>query len=245
MPNEQRHRGAHPLDARLFAASQLPMLREAVRDFSWLLERGYATKSGLELVGNHFQLHERQRLAVMRSSCGESARARRRARCVGLDALRGQTLHLDGYNVLTIVESALAGGAILCGRDGCLRDIASLHGTFRRVEETEPALELIGQFLNTFGASRVVWWLDSPVSNSGRLAGLMREVAARRAWDWDAKLVFNADAALVKETGGELIATADSVILDAELPWLNLGRQLIEREVPNAWRVDLGEEETA
>lgn len=239
MPNEQRHRGAHPLDARLFAPSQLATLRAAVADYSWLLGRSYATKSSLELVGNHFQLHERQRMAVMRSSCADASREARRLTSISLETLEGQTVHLDGYNVLTIIESALAGGVILRGRDECLRDIASLHGTFRRVEETEPALELIGAFLARHGARQVVWWLDSPVSNSGRLAGLMRDIAARHAWNWEAHLVFNADAALIKDTGDELLVTADSVILDSGKAWLNLGRELIEREIPLAWIVDL------
>lgn len=239
MPDQQRHRGAHPLDAKLFAPSQLGALREAVADFSWLLERGYASKSALQLVGNRFSLHERQRLAVMRCACSETARQRRTATRFEIEKIKGQTLHLDGYNILTIIESALAGGVVLLCRDEVMRDIASMHGTFRRVEETQPAIELIGKWLSFWGASKVVWWLDSPVSNSGRLKTALLETASSRGWEWESHLVFDADTALKKLEEPGMVVTADSVILDAGVPWVNLGREIIERAVPGAWILDL------
>jgi hypothetical protein len=239
MPDQQRHRGAHPLDAKLFAPSHLPALREAVAHFSWLLERDYASKSALQLVGNRFSLHERQRLAVMRCACSETAQQRRAETRVEIEKISGQTLHLDGYNILTIIESALAGGVVLLGRDEVPRDIASMHGTFRRVEETQPAIELIGEWLHRFGVSKVVWWLDSPVSNSGRLKTTLLETARNHGWEWDANLVFDADTALKKLDKPGFVVTADSVILDAGMPWVNLGREIIERAVPSAWVLDL------
>ena len=50
-PDRRRHRGAHPEDARLFEPSRLEGLRVAVSELSWLLSRGYQTKSALKLVG--------------------------------------------------------------------------------------------------------------------------------------------------------------------------------------------------
>ncbi len=58
---------------------------------------------------------------------------------------------LDGYNVLTTVEAALAGGVLLEGRDGCYRDMASMAGRFHWVEETAPAVESIGRVLSEAG----------------------------------------------------------------------------------------------
>ena len=57
--------------------------------------------------------------------------------------LAGQELWIDGFNLLILIESALAGGIILIGRDGCCRDLAGLHGTYRDVAETRTAAELI------------------------------------------------------------------------------------------------------
>ena len=240
MPDKRRHRGPHPLDAGLFAPAQIARLRAAVADFSWLLERGYAPKSALQLVGNRFSLHERQRLAILRSSCGETARLSRLSREVATQNWRGHTFHLDGYNVLMTTEAALGGGVMLCGRDGCLRDMAALHGNFRSVEETAGAATLIGEFLARCGVPKAVWWLDSPVSNSGRLKGLLLELAQSHGWNWEAHLVFDADAALKKLDEPGLVASADSVVLDNVSAWANLGGALVQAEVPGAWIVDLG-----
>lgn len=241
MPDERRHRGAHPLDARLFDSEELPRLREAVSDYCWLLGRGYAARSSLALIGDRFQLHERQRKAVMRAACSASARTRRAQGEV--QSIMGQTLYLDGYNVLTTLEAALSGGLIVHACDGCYRDIASLHGTFRSVEETLPAIEIVGEMMLQQGATRAVWLLDSPVSNSGRLKTTLREIAAGRGWDWEVELVFNPDAELIKTEA--TIATADSVILDAGGPWFNLVRRAVDERVPEAWILDLSLHEVA
>ena len=61
MGDTRSHRGPGPEDRDLFSADQLPALRHAVADLSWLLSRGYAMPSALSLVGNRFDLAARQR----------------------------------------------------------------------------------------------------------------------------------------------------------------------------------------
>ena len=239
MPDKRRHRGPHPLDARLFAPDKIDALRGAVGDFSWLLERGYAAKSGLQLVGNRFGLHERQRLAVLRSSCGETARLSRKSREIAIADLSGQTLQLDGYNVLMTIEAALGGGVMLRGRDNCLRDMAALHGNFRSVEETAVAANLIGEFLCQYQVARAIWWLDSPVSNSGRLKTVLLEIAANRGWDWQVHLAFDADAALKKLDDEGIVVSADSVVLDNVGAWTHLAGALVAAHIKAAWLLDL------
>ncbi len=154
-----------------------------------------------------------------------------------MSSVAGQTLALDGYNVLTTVEAALAGGVILHARDGTFRDLASMHGSFRRVAETRPALQLLGETLKQHGIARCRWYLDRPVSNSGRLKRLMEEMAASAGWPWDVELVASPDAALV--AAGCPVATADSAVLDRCAQWVNLARQVVLHHVPGAWIVDL------
>ncbi|HEX9998221.1 MAG TPA: DUF434 domain-containing protein [Abditibacterium sp.] len=238
MPDSRTHRGPHPSDAQIFAPAQLPVLQRATLDYSWLLSRGYAPKSSLELVGNRYQLPERGRLGVMRAACPDAAREARRAKRLEADAVRGQILHLDGYNVLMIVEAALGGGVLLRCRDEGLRDMASMHGNFRRVEETAPAITMIGNFLASLSLEAVVWWLDAPVSNSGRLAGLIRELAEQNAWNWRVEMVPDADFAM-KKLENAIVATADSVILDVASAWFNLGAAIVARDIPSVWLVDL------
>jgi hypothetical protein len=245
MPDRRAHRGPHPDDAELFAPGAVPRLRSAVADLAWLLGRGYADPSAQKLVGDRYALTQRQRTAVMRCTCTDEARARRLAKRLDAGAVRGGAMRLDGYNILTTVEAALAGAVVLRGRDTALRDVASMHGTWRKVEETRQAILLIGEVAaDELGVTRLEWLLDSPVSNSGRLAMLLRAAAAERGWDWDVRLVPNPDAELSVDRGsdGAAVATADSVILDACRRWFPLAGEVVRRRVLGAWLIDLGNE---
>jgi hypothetical protein len=177
--DSRTHRSAAPRDRELFAPSAVPRLVRAVDELSWMLERGYAARSSLELVGNRHELVARQRDAVGRCACSDAERDARRARRLAPEDLDGRALALDGFNLLTTVESALGGGLVLRGRDGCLRDLARLGGTWRRVEETRPALELVRARLAALGVTDCTWYLDRPVSNSGRLRGWLLELEPR------------------------------------------------------------------
>jgi len=205
VPYTREHRGPHPDDRELFAPAALPRLRLAVADFSLLLTKGCADKSALKLVGDRFSLTQRQRLAVMRATCSDQQLQSRLAHQVPIEALAGEPVAIDGYNLLITIEAALSGAPVFKGRDGCFRDLASIHGTYREVEETVPAAELIGNFLTQIGVGQrveggtpsdrgqdardtttaeVLWLLNSPVSNSGRLKTLLGDLARANNWPW-------------------------------------------------------------
>lgn len=239
MPDKRVHRGPHPADEKLFDARAIGDLRSAVADLSLLLTKGYAQKSALKLVGDRFSLKERQRLAVMRGACSDQRRASRSERRVEPHKLAGESIAVDGYNVLITIEAAMSGGMIFEGRDGCYRDLASVHGTYRKVVETIPAVRLIGEFLRELGAGEVLWLLDSPVSNSGRLKTLIRELSEKNGWNWQIELVFSPDAELKKTD--LVVATSDSVVLDECKSWVNLATEIIKKKLPSTRLIDLAE----
>lgn len=237
MPDRRSHRGPHPDDAAQFSDEQLDRLRRATADLSWLLTRSYALPSALKLVGDRYQLPARQRTAVSRCSCADQQRERRRSHRCNPKQVAGGELWIDGYNVLTSIEAALAGGVILCGRDGCLRDMASMHGSYRKVAETMPAIDLLGTLLANWRVAKCRWLLDEPVSNSGRLRGMLLEAAARQGWNWSVDLVRDPDPMLAAAT--VCVATADSVILDEAAQWLPLAGLAIKNGLPECRIVDL------
>lgn len=219
MPDKRTHRGPHPADAKLFSPAAIGDLRSALADFSLLLTKGYAEKSALKLVGDRLSLTERQRLAVMRSACSDQQLVSRSQREVKMADLAGQHVAIDGYNVLITVEAAMSGGCIFKGRDGCFRDLASIHGTYRKVTETIPAVQLIGKFLKELGITEARWLLDSPVSNSGRLKTLIAEIAGENDWDWEVQLLASPDAELIQTD--DVVASSDGVVLDRCSRWVN------------------------
>lgn len=238
MPDRRKHRGPHPQDVELLAEPIWPQLQEAVADFSWLLSRGYAAPSSLKIVGDRYSLLERQRMAVRRSSCSDQALANRRMKCTSTASLAGRPLWLDGFNVLTTIEAALAGGIVIRGRDGCYRDLASMHGSYRRVAETRQALRQVGGFLvQQCPSSPVHWLLDRPVSNSGRLRAIMVALAADERWSWTVELADNPDRVL--SDCEAVVVSADAIVLDRCRQWLNLARAIVDTSIPHAWIVPL------
>jgi hypothetical protein len=241
VPDRRKHRGPHQADGRLFAPEAIPALRAAVADLSWLLGRGYRDPSALKLVGDRYRLRQRQREAVRRAACSDEARELHAERFVALGpgVLKGRSVLVDGFNCIVSVEAAMAGGVILQCRDGRHRDLASVHGSYRKVNETQAAVQLLGRALETAGAGPVRWLLDAPISNSGRLRALLVELAAQQGWDWGAELVPDPDRVL--RVSSDLCATADGGILDEGVESIDLVGAAIEAGVPEAWLVDLRE----
>ncbi len=232
MPDSRTHRGPHPQDQELFAEKHHAALRAATSELSWLLTRGYKTTSALKLVGDRHALSVRQREAVARSACPDDALDYRAAHLTTADSV--SELWIDGFNVLMSVEVALGGGVILHGRDGCYRDVASVHGTYRKVEETPAAVDAVLSELEQTEWKQLRLLLDAPVSNSGRLAELIRERTPPHL-PLEVELYPNVDTVL-KQCGAP-VASADSAVLDAADSWVNLAKVTIRAAVPGAWVV--------
>jgi hypothetical protein len=237
MPDRRSARGPHPKDADCFAPSAVPSLRSAVGDLSWLLDRGYPKKAALKLVGDRHALRDRQRMAVQRCAASDHDCRGRVARAVTERDLAGQTIVVDGYNVLLTVEAALSGGVLLLGRDGVVRDLTSMSGHYRRMRSTRPALEAIAAFTAAAACRDLRWLFDRPISNSGRLKQAIDELVSAHGWPWHVELVASPDRDLIASPA--IVATADSGVLDRCGRWFNLARAVVERSAPQAWMIDL------
>jgi len=237
VPDRRRHRGPAPRDTELFAPEQGRALRGATSDLSWLYGRGYAEDAALKLVGDRYALVARQRKAVERCACSDADRERRRRKRLRADAVAVRPVTIDGFNCIILCESVLSGAPVFHGRDGALRDLASVHGTWRRVSETARAIEALGALLAEAAPSSVRWLLDRPVSNSGRLASMLREHAEQAGSPWEVELVEGVDAQLADADA--VVASADSWVLDRCRAWIDLPRAVLERHAPDAWLVDL------
>ena len=91
---------------------------EAITDHSYLLGRGFAEKSALQLVGNRYRLNVRQQRAVQGMSEASEKLIKRAENCLKPEKLANQEMILDGFNVLILLESALSGAYLFKGLDG-------------------------------------------------------------------------------------------------------------------------------
>jgi len=213
------------------------VLRQATADLSFLFSRSYAQDAALKLVGDHYQLDVRQRRAILRGACSEESLRHRASTRVPDDGLAGFPVAIDGYNLLITVESALSGGVLLRGRDGCVRDMASIHGSYRKVEETIPAIRLIGATLQELRIANSAWFFDSPVSNSGRLKTLLLREAEQHGWNVDVEVVNNVDQILSSRE--DVVITSDGWILDRVARWATITDHILREAAAQARVIDL------
>ena len=227
-----RNRGKQSSDDKLFAQKWNPIFKEAVDDLCFLLTRGYADNSALQLVGNRYKLNKRQRIAIWRMSCShQQLMSRKQSSCKAED-LKNEQIQIDGFNLLILIESALSGAFIFKSRDGLYRDISSVHGSYKRVLKTEKALLLIGNQLNELEVESIKWYFDQPVSNSGRLKTKLLELSKANHFDWEVELVFDPDKILSESS--KIVVSSDGWILDRANRWFNLGAYIIENQITNS-----------
>jgi hypothetical protein len=187
---------------------------------------GYPDKASLKLVGDRFRLTERQRMAVLRGACSNADLKLRKAKELRENELKGKTILIDGFNLLISLETALSGGLIFVGRDGGYRDLASVHGTYKRVTTTQEAVEMVGRFCKKQEVEKLIWYFDTPVSNSGRLKVLLYEIAEQNGWNWEIILDFNPDKVL-KEAEEGVVVSSDAMVINECVEWVNLSSILL------------------
>ena len=235
VPPETRKRGFDTGDQNWFSADAVCLLGTAQEEVQWLLDRGYRIGPVTDFVGSHYQLSSRQRSALQRASSAAAQYDKRKASQLPFEAAKDGCLFIDGFNLIILLETALSGSLVILGKDGVYRDLAGVRGSYRLIGETDTALEIIGQCFAELMVPEAVFYLDKPVSNSGRLRNRILEYAGKWNIPVRVELVPNADVIL---TTMERIVTGDSIILDQCSGWFNLSKKIIDDYVKDAWIID-------
>ncbi len=216
-----KNRGKEGRDDYLFGEAFMQRkIKEAVYDMSFLLERGYGESSSCELVGNRYKLNKRQQQAIKGMSAGETKVSNRKESQVIYDDLEGETLIIDGFNQIIILESLLSNAYLFKGKDGAFRDISSIYGTYKSVNQTELAITMFTDFFEKYKVEKVIWVFDKPVSNSGRMKMKLLQLAKENNYNWEVILENNPDKiiAVTNHVG----VTSDAWILDRINSWCNI-----------------------
>ena len=230
-------RGYAPEDEKQFTGKQLELLQKAADEVLFLLNRGYDVKPVTTFVGNHYMFSERQRLALARSVSAKECIQKR----INKELLqRGskyfpETVHIDGFNTIITLEVALSGSPVFYCRDGALRDLAGLRGTYRIINKTQEAIRLLLGHLELLNISEAVFYLDAPVSNSGRLSGLIRECSLEYHISVQTQIIPDVDRVLEQMAG---VISGDAIILNRCKSWLNI-MPLILEQIDCVWKIQL------
>lgn len=201
-------------------------ISRAAADFFFFQNRGYPRGAALEWVGNRYQLIHLDRMLLHRGVSSAEAALRRRGKRSRGAGWRAQRLVVDGHNVHITVESALLGRPLLLANDGALRDLAGESAKFRFREVSALAAEAVFRFLQELRPAEVLFLFDSPMSHSGVLAGLYRRYLSGIGIAGDARAVPVPEREIPYRQC--VVASSDSVVMDASCQWLDLARGVLE-----------------
>jgi len=200
-------------------------LQRAAEDFRYLLNRGYARKSSLELVGNHYQLRADRRHLLHRGVFADLEARSRRGKKISAKNLFQRDLAIDGHNVLITIEAGLSGRPLILGDDGFIRDISGLSGSFKMTETTDKAIRLIIHTLKNMKPRQTLFLFDAPISRSGKLAQEVRRHLREENLSGDAQAVKVPEKFLIGFQG--VIATSDTAIIDQSKKLLDLAGHIL------------------
>ncbi len=227
-------RGSSQKDEIEFHDKSRQKLYQAAQDLYYLLNQGYHIKGASTFVGNHYLLSARQRLALVRATSSKDDILNRKKKEI-VDISEGSTVNIDGLNTIITLEVALSDSLLLKCMDGTFRDLAGLRGTYRLIDKTQTAILLLGEVLEEFKVGKVTFYLDAPVSNSGKLKERLLELLKGYSFDLQVENITSVDSVL--ETLDHVV-TSDAIILDRCKSWINLNSRIIESKLRNASFVD-------
>lgn len=202
-------------------------MNQAASDISYLINHGYDLKKSTEFCGNHFLLSLRQRMAIARCSASDHALSLRKAKELSCKEIKGSHLAVDGFNQIITMEIFLSKGTLLKGKDGCIRDLAGLRGSYHEIGVTDEAIHLLLNKLRELEPASITFLFDKQVSNSGRLKTSVLKAAEDLHMEVEAQTTATCDTDLKK---AETVITSDSIILNECTHWFNLLACLIPDE---------------
>lgn len=228
-------RGYQIEDEKAFGDEAFVKLQKAAFELYFLLNRGYKVKPAIQFIGNHYLLSERQRLALARTvSSDKDCLIRERKQITQYKQL--MEVHIDTFNIIITLEVILSGSPVFLSLDNTLRDLAGLRGSYRIIDKTEIVIHKIYQWLTQNQIGNAYFYLDAPVSNSGRLASLLTEIAKTYHIQMQTFVISDVDHTLEQKAN---VITSDSIILNRCKSWINMNRAIIEQESWKTWIIDL------
>lgn len=222
---ESKLRGYYPEDKRQFCASNIDIINKASKEVQFLLERGYDMKKTTQFVGNHYMFSERQRLLIARAvSTKQDIYLRTEKEILSKQKQVPDVIYIDGFNTIITIEVALSGSPVFSCYDNTIRDLAELRGSYKIIDKTPIALELLKKHLESLNAKSVEILLDKPVSNVGRLKSLCYEIFNKSQIKLVVTVMDEVDKNLYDKNG---VITSDAVILNKCKSWINIMPEIL------------------
>lgn len=220
-------------------------LLKPAKDIRSILRWGYPKFATIRFVADHTRLNAGERQILIRVILPPDRTVTRAKKKLECENLRGRDLLIDGYNVLLTVDSLLKGEFIWLCDDSFIRDTRYYFGKKKHIEALEDALEEVLAFLAETGPKTVTILLDSQISRSGELAGLIRHKLEEKGIKGGAHTSKHVDFDLKSSTKiyvgppGQtpIVATSDGIIIDVVSEVIDIPGCLMEKKGIEALRL--------
>jgi hypothetical protein len=223
--------------------------RQAIRDFSYLIENEYPRKAILKLIGDRHLLSKTQRTLLNRGIIKKKDAVNRYKKLAS--GIKDAVLYIDTYNVLFILSNYLLGRLVFISTDGFIRDAGEAYGKVHREKVFLRSVGLLMDYLGNTMPSETNFYIDNPVAYSGDLSEQLRRSLKDKNLKGNAFTVKNPDKELIEKTEG-IIATSDSEVMNeticriCDLPAMVLNskyqlqimdlREILSDQIPGAGR---------
>lgn len=188
-----------------------PEFINAVNDFYSLLNKKYPQKAILKLIGDRYKLSGEERTMLYRGIFLETDCEQRLPKIS--KELNGEVLSIDVYNVLYTIGAYLSGRPLFVANDGMLRDASEIHGKRFRKDTLKRSVDLLLAFLGNKNVGKINFYIDAPISNSGKLKILIEQKAKKDNFAVDVFVCKSVDYQLIK-IGDGFVSSSDSVVID-------------------------------
>ena len=202
--------------------------KTAIKDYYYLLNRGYSQKALLKLTGDRYSLSAEQRIILYRGIV-KTSEANYRKRKKGY-SVRKKYLYIDCYNVLLTISNYLYGRNLYISNDGFLRDAGQIYGKIRTDKVFYKSVDHLFIYLIEKKPEKTFLFIDSPVSYSGEFALYLKEKIIKTDIDAEAIVTKSPDYKL-KQVKTGVISTSDSVIIDnTEVKTIDIARNILKQK---------------
>jgi hypothetical protein len=208
-------------------------LLKPAQDIRSILRWGYPKFATIRFVAEHSQLSVEERHILTRVIMPPEKVISRIRKKIACDDISNRDLLLDGYNVLLSVDSLMKKEPMWFCDDGYIRDTRYYFSKTSQAEDIEEAIDSVLEFLFEASPKSATFLLDSQISRSGELAGLIRRRLEKYGIRGEARTSKTVDFDLKTEGGNIeknlIIATSDGIVIDSVLQVLDIPACLMEK----------------
>jgi hypothetical protein len=200
---------------------------KAVRDYRYLLDRGYPEKTSLGLIATRYSLAAAERSVLFRG-IASNEKSILRGKKLSIDNIKNEKLHIDLLNVLLTVHAYLIGSIVFISTDGFLRDAEETRGK-QRLVHFDRSITLINQYLESEGTGAVFFYVDSKPDISEKVSKAREILLKDLLPESNLILEETSDHILEKKENG-LVCTSDSIIIErCKVPVIDLPFRILTK----------------